>query len=96
MICLGVAQEPGKETLTKKKRKVEFANQKFQYIDYVGDYGRVQESDIWEEAVEKGHILPGATEGDEGKEDRLLSVQGGGMTPVLIVGLVLAGWYFLG
>ena len=98
LICLGVAQEPGRETLTQKKRKVELSNQKFQYIDYVGDYGRVREADIWEEAIEKGEILPGTEgeEGVEGKEDRLLSVQGGGMTPVLIAGLVLAGWYFLG
>ena len=98
LICLGVAQEPGRETLTQKKRKVELSNQKFQYIDYVGDYGRVREADIWEEAIEKGEILPGTEgeEGVEGKEDRLLNVQGGGMTPVLIAGLVLAGWYFLG
>ena len=70
-----------------------WGKQSFEYIDYVGDYGRVRETDIWEEAVEKGNIEAG--EPQPGEVDKA-SGQVGVLTPILVIGVLAAGWFAFG
>ena len=68
-----------------------WGKQSFEYIDYVGDYGRVRETDIWEEAVEKGNLVAG----EPGGVDKAPG-QVGVLTPILVIGVLAAGWFAFG
>ena len=93
LVCWGAGQPKGKETLTKQTKKVPWGKQSFEYIDYVGDYGRVRETDIWEEAVEKGNIVAGEPEpGEVAKSPVQINI----LTPIVVIGLLAAGWFAFG